>query len=242
MSLIMFILGSIFGSFFHVMFMRRDWYKGRSRCDSCGYTLKWFDLIPILSYIILLGRCRKCKEKIPPTHFISEILMGCTFLCASFCFSKYDVFTASIIAVGLLFMTLCAIQDLIEQHIYSELIYSGIIVTAVMKLVLVVTRSNLSLGAQYSICLLCIKIFFLIISKLSSKEVGAGDFDILMLMFVISEWEGLIYGVFYGSFIGCLVCLPMLLAKKMNRKTPIPFVPLLTVGTLCYFMIGGMIS
>ena len=50
MPTILFIIGCCFGSFINVVLSRKDWYKGRSRCDTCGYILKWYDLIPIISF------------------------------------------------------------------------------------------------------------------------------------------------------------------------------------------------
>lgn len=88
-SVLMFAIGACTGSFINVILSRKDWYKGRSRCDSCGHILTWYELIPIVSWVIQGYRCRACKEKVGIEHLASEIYMGCAFLCASiYCVMK----------------------------------------------------------------------------------------------------------------------------------------------------------
>ncbi len=238
--LILFILGSMIGSFLQVVFSRRDWYKGRSRCDSCGYMLKWYDLIPVLSYVCIGGRCRKCKAKIRPTHLFSELLMGGTFVCVSLCYNNYEMFSAAIVITGLIFMSVCAIEDMVEKKIYTFLLYGGILVTDIIKIIMVSMEKGDFAAFDYMVSVAAVKISLWMISKLSNAEIGAGDFDIIILMYIICGGMGCMYSVFYASFIGCIIYLPLILLKKFDRRTPIPFVPLLLIGTVCNIMFGVM--
>ena len=170
------IAGCCIGSFLNVVFSRSDWYKGRSRCDACGYILKWYDLIPIVSYLILRGRCRKCKTKIAPSHFISELMMGAAFLCGSLCFCRFDMCNAAVFVCGLIFIALAAIEDYKEQMVYSWILNSGICVTAAVKCI-VLFMSEQTCGAWLMIVLtIAFKLIAYLISKESKAKIGAGDF------------------------------------------------------------------
>ena len=83
MVVILFIIGACLGSFYLVVGKRlpknEDIILSRSKCDSCNHTLFWYDLIPIFSYIFLLGKCRYCHKKISITNLLIEISMGLLF-------------------------------------------------------------------------------------------------------------------------------------------------------------------
>ena len=86
--LLAFLYGIVIGSFINVLTIRiprkENFIKTRSHCDSCGYELKWYDLIPIVSYLSLGGKCRKCKQKISASHLYMEVLSGILYVLAFF--------------------------------------------------------------------------------------------------------------------------------------------------------------
>ena len=94
MILFMFILGAIFGSFLLVIGTRlplgENVFTGRSRCDNCKNELKWYELIPIISFLIQGGKCRNCHNKISKEHILIEIITGLLFV---FGFIYYDITT-----------------------------------------------------------------------------------------------------------------------------------------------------
>ena len=116
---LLFLFGCCIGSFVNVIFTRKDWYKGRSRCDECGYILKWYDLMPVISFLILGGKCRKCKTKINSSHLISELIMGAAFAVSSLCFSLYGTFYGVLASAVLFCMAVAAIEDYREQMVYG---------------------------------------------------------------------------------------------------------------------------
>jgi prepilin signal peptidase PulO-like enzyme (type II secretory pathway) len=81
---LLFFLGLMVGSFLNVLIYRttigEDWVKGRSRCDGCKEEIAWYDNIPLLSFVILGGKCRHCKMKISIQHVVVELLTGTLFL------------------------------------------------------------------------------------------------------------------------------------------------------------------
>lgn len=105
----MFLIGMCVASFMNVVIDRvprnESFVKGRSHCDHCGETLKWYDLIPIVSYIFLRGKCRYCHTSIPIRGFLIEIFGG---LIGMFCFYRFG-FSIETILMFVIAMILLAI-------------------------------------------------------------------------------------------------------------------------------------
>ena len=97
--IIIFLIGAMFGSFFTLAVYRiprrEDITHTRSYCPKCNHKLGFFDMFPILSYIILGGKCRYCKEKIRPRYLILEILSGLIFV-SIFYLMKIDIYNIKI--------------------------------------------------------------------------------------------------------------------------------------------------
>lgn len=234
---LVFLLGCCIGSFVNVIFSRKDWYKGRSRCDECGYTLKWYDLIPVVSFLILGGKCRNCKCKIDRSHLISELMMGAAFLVSSLCFERYGAVYGSLTATVIFPMAVAAIEDYKEQMVYSFILNGAIILATCVKCGHYI-YTDLYIDAIY---LLGSVLFFKLLTMLASlifvDKIGAGDFDVLIIIFVIGGLSGLLISVTAASLIGCLIYLPAIVLKKRDKKDPLPFIPLLLLGTMCFLVI-----
>lgn len=228
----LFIIGTCIGSFLNVMFSRRDWYKGRSRCDNCGYTLKWYDLIPIVSYLFLGGRCRKCKMKINKEHLICELLMGCTFLCASFSIPQFEIWNAVLLGTGLFVLSVGAIEDIKEQMILLRILYGGIIVTYAVKLIPLVINSESERIAEIISVVVLIYIAAFLINKLFPNKIGEGDIDLFVIMYGMLGMYNAVLALTIGCAVGCVIYLPLILLGKYKKDKPLPFAPLLLVGTL----------
>lgn len=237
MYVILFILGCCMGSFINVMFSRKDWYKGRSRCDECGYIIKWYDLIPILSFLILRGKCRKCKTKIDISHLVSELMMGAAFLVGSFCFKLYGAVYGSLIAVALFSIAVAAIEDYKEKMVYSFILTGGIVLTACMKCGFYIFFMQYIAVFDTLACIFIMKLISLCASKIFNNKIGSGDFDVLIIICILGGFEGLLISVTAASVIGCIVYLPAVILKKRDKKEPLPFIPLLLFGTMCFLLI-----
>lgn len=235
--IILFILGCCIGSFINVIFTREDWYKGRSRCDECGYILKWYDLIPVVSFIMLGGKCRRCKTKIDYSHLVSELMMGATFLVCSFCFARYGVLYGVFISTALLGIAVAAIEDYKEQMVYSFILTGGIILTTcvgfgyLLYFGCYIDAINL-IGSVF-----ILKLLALLASLIFVNKIGSGDFDILIIIYIIGGVSGILISVISASVIGCLIYLPPIVLKKRDKKEPLPFIPLLLLGTMCFLVI-----
>ena len=105
MLYLIFIIGIIFGSFYNVVGMRlpngESIVKPGSHCPKCGHILSWYENIPLISYIMLCGSCKKCKKPISSTYFLMELLSGALF---ALCYKVFGInvnFFLSLIIVSL---------------------------------------------------------------------------------------------------------------------------------------------
>ena len=224
------------GSFFNVVFSRKDWYKGRSRCDECGYILKWYDLIPVVSFLMLRGKCRKCKTKIDRSHLVSELMMGAAFLVSSLCFEWYGVVYGILTSAVLFSMAVAAIEDYKEQMVYSFILAGGIILATCVKLGYYVYVGFYIDALDLLGSVVILKLLAMLASFIFYDKIGSGDFDVLIIIYVIGGISGLLVSVTAASIIGCLVYLPSILLKKRDKKEPLPFIPLLLMGTMCFLV------
>lgn len=234
---ILFILGCSVGSFVNVIFSRKDWYKGRSRCDECGYVLKWYDLIPVLSFLMLKGKCRKCKTKIDGSHLVSELMMGATFLVCSLCFEWYGVIYGILSATVMFPMAVAAIEDYKEQMVYSFILNGAIILATCVKFGYYIYADFYIDAIDLLGSVFILKLLAMLASLIFVDKIGAGDFDILIAIFIIGGLSGLLISVTAASVIGCLIYLPVIVLKKRDKKDPLPFIPLLLMGTMCFLVI-----
>lgn len=121
-ALILFLLGAAVGSFMEVVRTRKSWRRsltGRSQCGACGRQLVWYELVPVLSYLTLRGRCPSCASRIPVFHLCSELLMGSLFA-GSFLFagSLYGTAAGIVSAVFLVPVLLADIEQMeVPEHL-----------------------------------------------------------------------------------------------------------------------------
>ena len=134
MNILWFILGTILGSFYLVVATRlpkgEDVVKSRSKCDSCGKVLKWYNLIPLISFIIQGGKCSYCKKSISIDHFFVELFTGLLFLLASFCFPIGYEFFVSLIVISLMIIIF------ISDFKYMVILDSPLVVSAILVVIL----------------------------------------------------------------------------------------------------------
>lgn len=237
MQILIFIVGCCIGSFINVVLSRKDWNRGRSRCDHCGYILKWYDLIPIISFVCLGGKCRKCGENIEPSHVMSELFMGGAFLCSSFVISYYGIWYGIICFVSVFFIALAAIEDFKEQMVYNWILLAGITSTYISKLFVCIKFGYYNEILITTVSVIMIRGFFYFLSKIFRNKIGEGDFDILIIIYILCGVYGTVLSVIIACVFGVIVYLPQIIMKKRDKNEPLPLVPFLLAGTICYMLL-----
>lgn len=229
--LINLLVGLCLGSFLNVVISRKDWYKGYSRCNKCGHVLVWYDLIPIISFLILRGKCRYCKTKISKNHLLSELLfgVGCVVVSVS-CMPALETVVAYTM---ILVLGVNTISDMHEKLTYTWVIYGGIVIVGLLKLfpyqyTLQDVLINLAIYIMFAaMCYLT--------SIVASRYIGAGDLEVIFLLFICSRIYSLIL---FFSLIPITVYM-MLINKKVTDDKVIAFVPFLYIGYLLSILLGG---
>lgn len=238
--IVMFLIGSCIGSFVNVIFTRRDWYKGRSRCDRCGYELAWYDLIPIISYIALGGKCRKCKEKIDAVHLLSEIIMGAAFCAGAFCIRTDGILYAFCECIALFCLAVASIEDCKEKMVYAWILNGGIALMFVIYFGFGWLFGVISQAVYAVLLVILLKIVFRVIAGMTNEKIGAGDFDAFIMLILIFGIRGFMLTLVYSCIIGCVIYLPLIIMKRRERRDPIPFIPLLLFGAITHLIMQGV--
>ena len=240
------MLGFVFASFFGVVISRvpnnESIVRPASHCDSCGHTLKWYENIPILSFIFLKGKCKECGAKIPVFFFIYEILGG-LFICLTyvqFGLSINFLFASLIVLILLLiggydFKTNTILD--IFWIIFLALTI-GFDVYRIVVLHYVWWHFLVGAGALGGFFLL-LKVVFYLIKK--EDVLGTGDVIFMAVAGLLLGYKTILIAVLVASILGCIIELSLIAAKKKDKESPIPFCPYLALGVFVAMVYGERI-
>ncbi len=177
------------------------------------------------------------SRKINLYYIISGIFMGCAFLCASHNFETGHCMDSMVMLGGLIFLAAFAIQDLLQLAVYAFLLNVGVIGMLLLRCTLFIFDGEFTKMFSFLILSGTVYVGLKIIAWVFPKFMGAGDYDILFLIFVLCGAEGTIQVLFASSLAGLLICIPFLLSKHVKKGEKIPLAPFLYLGTLAYFWI-----
>lgn len=232
------IFGLVIGSFLNVCICRianeESIIFPPSHCINCGYELKAKDLIPILSYIFLGGKCRSCKEKISIQYPIVEVLNAILYIAIYLKFGftlnlfKFCLLASLLIVIGFI--------DFKTKYVYNSTVVFGV-VTGLLFWVLewVETKSipwNYIVGAFIGF-----GIIYLII--ILTRGMGEGDIDIAFICGLFLGIKGVIVTLFLAIILGGLVSTVILIFKLKERKSEIAFGPYLAIGGIIACLYGN---
>ncbi len=240
---ITFVFGTLIGSFISVLIHRTKTKKkgillGRSQCPHCKKTLKWSNLIPILSWILQNGKCQKCKKKISIHYPLLEIVTGLIFVTTllTWDFTTQKELLPHFVFYLAEFIFLIAIFffDLLHKEIPDSFSLPAILIAIVGGLLLkTVAPASMVLG------ILVVGGFFLVQFVLSKGVwVGGGDIRLGALMGALLGLNMGLMSLVLAYLIGGIFATYLMIAKKVSRKTQIPFGPFLITGLLTTLFYG----
>ena len=240
-GIIFFLLGAVMGSFFNVIIYRLpksiSIVTPPSHCPGCGEKIQWKDNIPIISYIILNGKCRKCDFHIPIKYLVVETISAFLFLFSYLRFGiSLELFTF------LVFVSLLIPISFIDLHttlIPDSISISGI----VLGLALSVFRGLVLISLIGAIAgALLISIIIIAGRKVYKQEVmGYGDIKLAAMIGAFVGWAGVLLTVMIGSFLGAVYGLIQIKRGKLTMKSQVPFGPYLAIGGAISFLYGKWI-
>ncbi len=229
---VLFILGTILGSFFNVVGYRlprgESIVKPRSHCPKCKHELTPMELIPVFSYIIQRGKCKSCRDRISLFYPIFELITGLLFGISYLKFGMtIDLLIAITFISTLLIIIISDYQTMIipdEVLIFSLII---LIVEFLFKYNLNDVFINILNGIiSFTIMLLIKKMGDLIFKR---ESMGGGDIKLMFIFGIYLGWINALLSIFIASFIGLPVAL-IIMNKKGNHE--IPFGPFLAIAAI----------
>ena len=233
-----FILGSVMGSFYHVLATRLSnglsILKPPSHCEKCNHKLKWYELIPIISYIIQGGKCRECKAKMSISYLLIELCTGILF---AVCFHVFDLTLQLLVALIFVSTLIIVIVSDIEYMIILDevLIFSifSIIIIDIIDIGLYETAEKVLAGIGGFITMLVIKKLGDAIFK--QESLGGGDIKLMFLIGLVIGYPMAVTNIFFATFIAFPIALLLLISKKDNI---IPFGPFLSMAAIILYIWG----
>lgn len=229
-----FLLGVVVGSFLNVCILRipagESIVTTPSHCPKCGKRLKWFELIPLFSYIFLGGKCSGCKEHISAQYPIVEAANGLLWVLVTF-------------VMGLEYMTICACL------LTSALLVIAVIDWRTMEIPFGLSLAVLVLGAaatlldldnwlDHIIGLFAISVPLLLIFLITrGRGIGGGDIKLMAGCGLFLGWQLVVLGFFLGCVLGTVIHLARMAVKKAGRQ--LSFGPYLALGCFLSMLWGA---
>ena len=247
---VIFILGLSFGSFINAFVWRlhekKDWIRGRSECTNCHHILSSLDLLPVLSWLTLRGKCRYCKHKISIQYPLIEIVTSVLFLGSYLLWP--ELITGHNIVIFILWLVLLiglialALYDIKWMILPTKIIYFLYIPALLIMIINVLfTKNSLVLLLIYFISsLIGGGIFYLLFYISKGKWIGGGDVRLGFLLGLLATTPSRSFLlIFLASVIGTIVSIGLLTRGKMKRNSLIPFGPFLIAGLVIVQFAGS---
>ncbi|OGM09127.1 hypothetical protein A2159_01695, partial [Candidatus Woesebacteria bacterium RBG_13_34_9] len=254
-----FLFGLIIGSFLSAFTYRnpRKFYinKGRSFCDKCKKQIIWYDNIPLLSYLLLQGRCRNCRKNIslryPLIEFTTSLIFlsiyyfyeNCSFLALDNLYSKLsfcgirEILGIWSLPIGFLIAFLLIaifIIDFENQIIPDNLVF---FLSVIALILLILTSNNGFFTTVFSAFVSSLFFLFLfLITK--GKGMGAGDIKLVLALSLFLNWHYILLYIFLSFSLGAIIGIILIIFHKARFGKHIPFAPYIILSFLMTYLFG----
>ena len=235
--IVLFIFGTIFGSFYNVVGDRlpegKSIVKPSSHCPKCGHKLTPLELIPIFSYLLQKGKCKSCSSKIPVFHPLFELVSGVLFALAYLSFKLTPELLVALTFISILLIIF--VSDIEYMIIPDEVLVVGLVLLALEKFFIFGITNVIYSLIDGLICFVIMYLLKLLGDFLFKREsMGGGDIKLLFVFGFVLGWPMAVTSIFIGSIIGLPISL-VIIAKKMSHE--IPFGPLLSIGAIVVLLL-----
>ena len=235
-----FVFGLCIGSFLNVCIYRLPESKSivhpRSMCPQCGALIRFYDNFPILSYLLLRGKCRHCKTPISFRYPVVELLSG---LFAVGVLIKYGLSLEAVVYY-IFIATLLVITfiDIDHQIIPDMITLPGIPICfvasfALSQITYIESIMGILIGGG---SLFMVAWLYHLLTK--KEGMGGGDIKLLGMMGAIIGWKGVLFTIFVASAVGTVSGMLIMLKTRKSMKLAVPFGPFLAIGCIAYIFFG----
>jgi leader peptidase (prepilin peptidase)/N-methyltransferase len=240
LSIFALVTGMVVGSFLNVCICRMPKDESvvtpPSHCPACDYRIRWYDNIPLLSYLLLRGKCRGCGMRISIQYPLVELLNGVLTLALFLRFGPTLAFFVLFLFCSAL--VVITFIDLEHQIIPDEISLSGIVIGFIFSFFI---QGHSWLNSLLGILLGGGSLLLVAYGYqwLTGKEgMGGGDIKLLAMMGAFLGWKAIPFIIFASSLIGSVVGITIMLVQKKDSKLAIPFGPYLAFGAVLYIFYG----
>lgn len=241
-------MGACLGSFANVCIYRlpktKQIISGRSFCPKCKKKISWYDNLPIISFLFLSGKCRKCKKVIPLRYLIVELITGISFLLIYLNFE--NLYTITFLSILSLILIMIFFIDL-ENFIIPDSLNFIIMGLALLKNFLPNFNTSLIHEINQSIIggmVGYLSIWLIIYLYKTFKKIdgmGFGDAKLMAGIGLLFGWQSIPFILFVSSILGLIFVIPSLIKKQKTMRTEIPFGPFIIAACLIYFAQGDLL-
>ena len=240
------IVGLCVGSFLNVVIYRvpngMSVAMPPSHCPKCNYQLKWYDNIPVLSYLLLGGKCRSCKEPISFRYTAVEILNALLWLVAVWAFWQKSPVYAGIVACACSVMVCVAFIDLEHQLIFDRFV----IILACLGVGAIFFEPNMMPWYEHLIGFAVATATFMAVyfgaQAIFKKEaLGGGDVKLAMAMGLFIGWKNFLFSMLVASVVASIVLLILQKVSRAEKGKEYPFAPFLVLGFLVATFLGDIV-
>lgn len=234
------VFGMVVGSFLNVCICRMPKDESvvfpPSHCPQCQYQIRWYDNIPVISYLLLRGKCRGCATHISFQYPLVELLNGVLSLLLFLRFGPTIAFAVLFIFCSAL--VVITFIDLEHQIIPDEISLSGIVIGFVLSFFIPGhTWLNSLLGIVLGGGSLLLVAY--LYQFLTGKDgMGGGDIKLLAMMGAFLGWKAIPFIIFASSLVGSVIGITIMTMQKKDSKLAIPFGPYLAFGAVLYIFYG----
>ncbi len=234
------VLGLLLGSFANVVILRlpagESVVTPRSRCNSCKTQIGWKDNIPVISFLLLKGKCRACKTKISGRYPLVELTMGALFFAVAYSVGlSWSLIEYLIFVFGLVTITFIDIDHFIIPDVFS---ISGVVIGLLGA---AINPEREFLSAVYGVLmgggfLWLVAYLYYVLRK--QEGMGGGDIKLIAWIGAVLGWPSVPFVILVSSLVGSIVGIIMMRSTKDGLKTVLPFGPFLAFGAV-FYLLGG---
>ena len=236
------LAGAVLGSFANVCIYRLPIQKsivgGRSFCPKCKKKIVWYDNIPIISFLSLNRKCRKCKKIIPIQYFLVEILNIVLF---SIIYFVFGISLTSLLLMILAFVFIIVFFIDLKHYIIPNILTFPLMILGFVKSFdpnlnsLFPNYLNSLIGGIFGYGIIWSIIFFY--KQIRNKEgMGLGDAKLLAAIGFWFGWISIPFVIFSSSIVALILVIPSLLNKSRKFSSQIPFGPFIIIGCILYII------
>ena len=239
------VVGLCVGSFLNVVIYRvpngMNLSKPASHCPKCSYKLHWYDNIPVLSYIMLKGKCRVCKEPISIRYTLVEVFNMLLWILSVAMFWKESI-VYSLIAMAISSLMICVFFIDLEHMLIFNRFSISIFVLGIVAMFF----DNSTTIMDHVIGLLVggfgfLLLYFLAIAIFKREGFGFGDVKLLAAAGVLLGWQKLLFAILIASVFGSIILLIIKKIKNNDFDKEYPFAPFLVGGIMISLFVGKIV-